>query len=82
MRKIQLIDCISKVYINKKLQNLKDKEAILKSLIHNSSCSDEFVREKVKDIQPIIVKIKGRESYSTQKLLNEYRLNKINKYPK
>ncbi|MBQ4115657.1 hypothetical protein IJD34_09685 [bacterium] len=77
MTKIQLIDCVSKLYVNKKLQNIKDKETFFKSLLQDSKSSDNF--EHFKDIQPIIVKIKDCKTLSTQDLLKKYRVKQINK---
>lgn len=77
--KTQLIDCISKLYVNKRLQDMQNKEAILKSLLLKSFSPDKFEKEYFKEVQPMIVKIKNNETSSVQNLLKKYRLKQINK---
>lgn len=77
--KTLLIDCISKFYVNKRLQDMQNKEAILKSLLQKSFSLDKFEKEYFKEVQPIIVKIKKKETSSIQDLLKKYRVKQINK---
>ena len=79
MTKVQFIDCIGKIKVNNKVQEIKNNVDFFKQILGCIDRPDTFVKQVKPDLEPIVVKIKEKREPKIQDLLKYNRIKKINK---